>query len=591
VAALGLFTMAHLQSAASAGTRGRAALTRAEANLSARNLDAARQDLDAATAAFTETQAEMSSLGIIAKVARRIPIVGDQVKAVDTFAGAGLELAAAARRLVDAADTIVNPADQALPISAAMDALRTTQRSLVPAVAAVTHAADRVARMEGTFLIGPLGRARDDLAERLPRIRARAQSAEQGLTALMTFAGEGGPKRYLFLSQNPDEVRPTGGFIGTYGVLTAEGGRMRLERYDGIETWTGSRPQAVVPAEQAGAPFRFHNPPLRRTLANVNSTPDWPAVAQLAADLWRAGGEEPVDGVISFTPGFMARVLAVVGPVEIPSYGETVTAQNLHDRLDFHVHQVAPAAGTDRKDFVAVVAEAVMRKMLDAPASKWEPLAQAMGQAFDAREALGWSHDEQVQRALADRGWDGAFPAVPGDFVYNSEFQYVAKNGRGIRRAYDHHVALRPDGSARITTTLTVTNTLPPDHLNASTLAYLTIYGPQGAVLDQGASDAFGFKEPTLAGHPAYGWFRAAAPSGGQATLKVVWDVPGLLLQAGDGSWDYSLLWMHLPDHKGDVVRLHFELPAGWRWTGDPPPAEVSLDWDIRGTWRLASGR
>lgn len=67
--------------------------------------------------------------------------------------------------------------------------------------------------------------------------------------------------------------------------------------------------------------------------------------------------------------------------------------------------------------------------------------------------------------------------------------------------------------------------------------------------------------------------------------------MPGLLLQAGDGSWDYSLLWMHLPDHKGDVVRLHFELPAGWRWTGDPPPAEVSLDWDIRGTWRLASGR
>lgn len=590
LALLAGFSLVHLFAAASAGSRGRSALTQAEANLSARQLSVARENLETAHQAFRETQEEIGSLGIVASVARRVPFIGDQIKAVDTFANAGLELSAAARPLVDAADTIVNPAEQSLPISAAMDNLRSTQQSLGPAVAAISEATDDVGRMRGRFLLGPLARARDDLADRLPRIRDRAVSAEQGLTALMQFAGDSAPKRYLFLSQNPDEVRPTGGFIGTYGVLTAERGQMRLERYQAIEEWTRSRPQADVPTEQAGSPFRFHNPPLRRTLGNVNAIPDWPQVAQLAAGLWKAGGEPPVDGVISFTPGFMARVLAVVGPVSIASHGETVTAENLHDKLDYYTHQLAAPTGTNPKDFVAVVAEAVMRKLLDAPASQWEPLGRAMGQAFDAREAVGWSADAQVQRTLADRGWDGAFPSTDGDFFYNAEFQYVAKNGRGIRRAYDHHVALRPDGSARITTTLTVTNTLPPDPMNASTLAYLTVYGPKNAVLDQGASDAFGFKEPTLAGHPAYGWFRAAAPSGGQATLKVVWDVPGLTRQVGSGSWEYSLHWMHLPDHRGDVVNLHVELPPAWRWSGEPPPAQFPLDQEVRGTWRLASG-
>ncbi len=113
----------------------------------------------------------------------------------------------------------------------------------------------------------------------------------------MAFAGESGPRRYLFLSQNPDEVRPTGGFIGTF---TAEGGQMKLERYDAIENWVGSRPQADVPPEQVGSPYKYHEPPLRRTMANVNTGPNWPDAAQLAANLWRAGGEEPVDGVISF---------------------------------------------------------------------------------------------------------------------------------------------------------------------------------------------------------------------------------------------------------------------------------------------------
>jgi len=164
-----------------------------------------------------------------------------------------------------------------------MDALRETQRSLGPAALAIARASDEVTRLRDWFLIGPLATARDDLATRLPRIRDRATSADHGLSALMAFAGDSGPRRYLFLSQNPDEVRPTGGFIGTYGVLTAEGGVMKLERYDDIHRWAQPRPQADVPVAQVGSPYRYHDPPLRRTIANVNTGPDWPQAAQLAA--------------------------------------------------------------------------------------------------------------------------------------------------------------------------------------------------------------------------------------------------------------------------------------------------------------------
>lgn len=580
----------HVLAAASAGERGRAALIRAEANLSARELTEARHDLAQALLSFTKTRDELGALGPLAAVARRVPVLGNQVKAVDTFTDAGLGLSQAAQQLVDAADTVIHPPDEHLPISDAMKALKRTQESLGPAVAAVNRASQDVTRLRGRFLIGPLARARDDLATRLPRIRNRASSAEQGLTALMTFAGQNGPKRYLFLSQNPDEVRPTGGFIGTYGVLTGDAGQMRLERYDAIDDWAyGDRRVIQAPPAEAGSPFRFHDPPLPQTLANVNNQPDWPRAAQLAARLWVAGGEPPVDGVISFTPGFMRRILSVLGPVPIPSYNETITAANFDERVDFYTHQRAPAA-VDRKDFVAVVAEAVMRGLLDAPASQWEPLGQVMGQAFDAREALAWAADPQVARTLADHKWDGAFPAQPGDFFFNSEFEYVAKNGRGIRRVYDHEVALAADGSARITTTLTVTNTEPPDpNGNASTLAYLTLYGPQGAAPDLSASDPLGFDEPALAGHPARGWFRAAAPSGGQTTLKIVWDVPALLTREGNGTWRYSLRWRNLPDHLGDVVNLRVSLPPGWRWAQDAPPGQFPLDQEQSGSWALSS--
>ena len=31
-------------------------------------------------------------------------------------------------------------------------------------------------------------------------------------------------------------------------------------------------------------------------------------------------------------------------------------------------------------------------------------------------------------------------------------------------------------------------------------------------------------------------------------------------------------------------------LPEGWRWMGDAPPAEFSLDREIDGSWLLAAG-
>jgi len=590
--ALATFVSLHVLDAARAGNLGRAALTRAEADLSARRLAEGRTNLNVAKEAFARTQEEVAAMGPLAGVARRTPLVGRQVRAADAFADAGLALSDAGLNLMDAAGALVDPSDQRLPVSEALRVLRSTHASLVPAVTAIEHAATRVDGVKESWLLPPLSRARDDLSRRLPRIRRQAESAEDGMGALIAFAGGSGPKRYLFLSQNPDEVRPTGGFIGTYGVLTADAGHIDLERYDGIETWIGARPNLRVPAEEAGSPFRFRNPPLPRTLANVNSGPDWPEAARLAARLWEQGGEAPVDGVVSFTPGFLAGILSVTGPVTIPSYGETVTAANLHDRLDFQTHQARPPPGSRPKDFVAIVAETVMQRLLAAPSSQWEQLGRVMGQAFDAREAVAWSKDPQVAEALAARRWDGAFRPFTGDSFFNSEFAYVSKNGRGIRRTYDHHVGIRPDGSAQVVTRMTITNTGPAQaEYNRSTLAYHTIYGPQGAVLDQGASDPFGFPEPAVAGHPATGWFKAAPPDGGQDSLTVVWNVPGLARWVKDGTWQYALRWRSLPDHTGDIVNLTVDLPAGWRWAAEPPPAQFSLDRDVEGAWLIASRR
>lgn len=589
IAVLATFALWRGGRAADAALDAKRALVRAEADLRAARADPARAHLLEARDGFARARKELRGLGPVRQVLRVVPLVRVQVRGMEAFADAGLLLAEAGIPISDAAAGISKPGNIHVPVEGALDTLRKMHVSMQAGVAALDRASARVRDLDGSRLLGPLNGARTDLLTRLPRIRERATSAEQGLGALVTFAGGSGPRRYLVFSQNPDEVRPTGGFIGTYGVLGTSSGKLKLERYDGIEGWTRAHPQAVVPPEEAGSPFRFYDPPLAQTIANVNDSPNWSEASRLALRLWEAGGEEPVDGTVSFTPAFLARAIAVLGPVEVPGYGETVDAGNVVDRIDFHTHVETPPAGADRKDFVAALAEQVVQKLLAAPAQRWQPLAKAIGTSFDAREAMVWSKDSDVVAAVSARRWDGSLPDVFGDFFYGAEFEFAAKNGRALRRTYDHRVELRANGSARISTTLTIANTAPPARLNQHALSYITVYGPQGARLDTAMSDPDAIEEPDVNGHPGRAWFRTAQPLD-KTTLTVVWEVPEVTRRLDDGSLQYGLWWMRLPDHTGDVVNLQVEPPAGWRWSGDAPPARVELERDFTGTWTMVRG-
>lgn len=168
---------------------------------------------------------------------------------------------------------------------------------------------------------------------------------------------------------------------------------------------------------------------------------------------------------------------------------------------------------------MAALAHATFSRLVEASASSWEPLAEALGRGLDHREAMVWSADVAVAAATGELGWDGAFPRAEGDFFFGGQFSYAAKNGRSLRRTYDHHVVLAPDGSARVTTTLTIANTEEAGPLNPQYQAYLTLYGPRGAVLAEGA-DPPAATEQAVEGHPAAGWFRSAEP-GGQTSVTV----------------------------------------------------------------------
>ena len=570
--------------AADTGTQAKAALLKGEAHLAEGKLADAAKDLASARDGFIRMQKEIHGVGPLLYVARVTPFVRMQVRGAEAFAGAGRLLADAGLEIADTAGPILAPADPNAPSPNDLATLRRLQASVRSGVRALDTAVDRIAALNGKRLVGPIGSAREDLARRLPRIQNRAHSAMDGLDALVAFSGGAGDRRYLFLSQNPAEPRPTGGYMGTYGVMTAHDGKLTLDRYDGIEEWTRPRPQVAIRPDKAGSPFPFISPPFNQTIANLNNVPDWPSVARAAMDMWKQGGEQPVDGVLSVSTGFLGRLLAVTGPAFVPEYNETVTPANFVNRMDFYAHQ-GGTIGVNSKDFIGALAEVVLRRVLTVPASQWRALGTVVGQSFDAREAMAWTTDAAASDTLAARQWDGALPAASGDFFSEAPFAFAGKAGRGLKRIYDHSVVAAPDGSAIVTTSITIENTEPISLTNPDSLTYVRLYGPEGATLDS-ASDPPAALESPIAGHPAAGWFVSAPPLG-RTTLKVVWTVPDLFKENSDGTRSYALTWWRVPDHTGDILNLSIQLPAGWRWSGEVPPTTRRLDADISAVWTV----
>jgi hypothetical protein len=582
---LAIYSALRLVSAADAAVDGKNALIAAQEAMETdpANSEEAHRQLEIAKAAFDKMGSSVNALGPIHPVLRIVPLVRVQMRAVDEFQDAGELLSVGGLELVDAYEDTVAPDQPGVKAAQPLEFLEEIHRAVKSGADRAEDAVAGIESLNGKRLFGPLGGARDELLEKLSPIAGQARNAEHGIAAMRTFFGQRGNRRYLVFSQNPQELRPTGGYLGAFSVLGADGRGLKVESTSSVETWLTAHPGLRIKEENLAGVFQFSSAP---TLANVNYVPDWGVAGRFASSLWTQGGEQPVDGVLGITPGFLRKILSVTGPLTVPEYNEVVSEANLNSRFEFHTRQVALRLedNVKRKGFAAQVAASALHAALELPRSKWRTLATALGTSFDAREAMIWSRDASVALAAAERRWDGVLPEGEGDFFYDGEFSFGAKNGRALKRTFDHHVKLNSDGSGVVTTKVTVFNPVPQDRLNPNSLVYATFYGPAGARFSTRSTNVVNEHEPTLSGHPGAGFFMDPQTNATDTTT-IVWAVPKLGVDRGGGTWNYDLRFMRVPDHTGDVLNLTVELPKGWKWRGAAPPKTTNLDKDLVGSW------
>jgi hypothetical protein len=406
-----------------------------------------------------------------------VPVVGEYVTVGETLFETGEAGAAAAAEFLGVASDLagsfgdvekITEAVAGADLSAITKDLRPETRhqllaTLTDDLPRLTVAAEKASLAVAAFDrlpekgLGAVVRARLlPVRDRLASVRDAVAAALPFVESLPAAMGYPEPRSYLVFFQNNTELRPTGGFLGVYGLLTLKDAEIASFETDDVYALDG--PSEGKPRPAAPAPIQRYLGVAKWYLRDANWSPDFPTAAvtmerffrEEATVVWGDGKVPSVDGVIAIDPELVKGVLSVIGPVKVD--GKTFTPDNVVDELEFEVEKGYVTAGIsmqERKGIVSRLTDAVMARLGSASVSELVALAGVFDASVKEKHFLAWFKDANLQKMAADAGWTGELTSGPVDSVAVFDANLASlKTDQTINRSVRY--SFRPDGSGLV---------------------------------------------------------------------------------------------------------------------------------------------
>jgi hypothetical protein len=432
-----------------------------------------KDNLQAAHDAFATAELQLMN---VAGVLKNIPGAG-QVKRAQALLEAGQAITDAATKLATSAEVLTSPST-ATPLLAVVEQFRT---SLGPAVADLDKAASLLQTVEPNDLPEEYRQTFADIQGQLPSLQFQFQRLQHLGTFLNSFLGaDGVGHRYLFTFQNTNELRPTGGFLGSLAIVdVVDGAIIKVEVPSGgvydLSGQTALRLIAPEPIQLVQANWN---------LQDANWFPDFATSAKKILQFYDSAGAPSVDGIVAMTPAVLQSFLELTGPVEVPEVKETFTADNLVTKLQEVIKDSEKADYTKPKLVMGYLTPKILARALTLPQDQLWLLLGTMQQHLISRDIQFYFTDSQQEQLTRELGWAGELRNSTRDFLAINRANLGGGKTDGVIEEVDSHdVTISADGT--ITDTLTIIrkhNGVAHDKFTGDrNVVYLRTYVPQGS--------------------------------------------------------------------------------------------------------------
>jgi hypothetical protein len=479
-----------------------------------------RQEFAAAYSDFRQLNTALQQLPTIAEV---VPKYGSMLGAATRLVPLAVELSQAGLVGCDALTLVFSRLHEPLDAKArgiTGEDLTTIKHDVAEMQGLLNTATDQVSRLQPSDLqvdsrVGPAVAA---FRTALPKIQTGLQAFQTLLGVAPTLLGLDQPASFLVEQLDSTELRPGGGFIGSYGIVTFSGGRLTSMQMrdtyllDKAYTATGSK----IPFPPAYHWFPVASLGHNWGLRDSNLDADFPTAARYAEQIYHTeGGTNALQGVIAVTPWLVENMLKITGPIYVSEYKETITAQNLIDRIHFHQLQEELKGGdvpspdghsSVRKRFTELLFEHFFARVRQIwPTAQWQ-FVSLLRNALTTKDFQIYFNSSTAESLLQSFQLASTIQAPTGDSLFVVDANVSGgKPNNFIHYTLQDRVTIDSSGNAAHSTTLTYTWPISANQFqngfgHQSTYDdYVRIYTPPGSVLlaqsgwrPRGTGKAFG---------------------------------------------------------------------------------------------------
>jgi hypothetical protein len=414
------------------------------------------------------------------------------------------------------------------------------------------------------------------------------------LADLADFARQllAGRKTILFVFQNTQELRPTGGFFGTYALVKLHDGKITALTIDTVYNPDG---QLRI----------FMEPPLpirdlgveRWGMRDANFFADFPTSAGKIVEFAEREGLGTPDLVVAITPRVVEELLDSSGPLTLPVASIELTRQNFL-LLTEHKQEV----------LMRELFPVLLSRLGSSDRGMREILTQKFPKFFAAKDILLYSPRGDLQETIADWALDGGVRETPGDFLHVNVGNYgVTKTDHFVAQEITHEFSVTENGTIRAEVHIKRRHEGPPvarPPYSGENRAFIRVYVPLGSRF-LGAS---GFDQRTYAldrrrgfqedsdlalwrtkasldlssktiiteesGKTVFANWIVLAP-GQEKTATVTYELPFRLTPSSDGTVRYSLLVQKQPGVRNNSFRT-IAHTGDWTLAWVPQSAEIT---------------
>ncbi len=270
-------------------------------------------------------------------------------------------------------------------------------------------------------------------AQELRVVKEQIGFISKGIKLFPEMLGLDGIKReYMVLLQNETELRATGGFIGSYGILSFQNGRLLSFDIQDIYEADGQMKGHVEPPIE----IKNHLGEANWFMRDANWNPNFIKTSGNIQWFLEKEVNQKVNGVIGVNLAVAKSILGVVGEVYVPNFNTKINKDNLYQEAEFYSENKFFPGSIQKASFLGTLGNQLFEEIKELKVKQQMNLAVALIDLLEKNEIQLAFNNKEAAEITNNLAWDGSI--YQGKCAREncfSDYLFVVESNFGVNKS------------------------------------------------------------------------------------------------------------------------------------------------------------